>query len=361
MAFATCPELDLDEWGGSLLASLQGRRYPLDGTLELTERCNLGCVHCYINQPAGSLSAQARELSASQIAGIVDQIADAGCLFVLLTGGEVLLRPDFGEIYSHVRQRGMIATVFTNGTLLTPQLADTLAESRPFSIEVTLYGATAATYEAVTGVPGSYARCRRGIELLLERGLSVGLKSVLLKENRHELEPMQALAKQLGAKYRYEAVVWPRLDGGLGPLDHALPVSEVAALDRDDPERLAQWEKVAAQFTGEAVRAEYVYSCGAGLHSFHIDSAGRLSLCMMARRPAYDLSQMSFIEGWNRLGAERLRRRELETPCRSCTVGGLCAQCPGWSQAMHGDDETPVDFVCELGHMRAAQIQRVSL
>ena len=358
MDLSACPELDLGEWGDALAASLGGRRYPLGGTLELTERCNLRCVHCYINQPAGSPAARSRELAIAEVGGILDQMADAGCLFLLLTGGEVLLRPDFEEIYRYARGRGMLVSLFTNATLLTPAIADLLAYSRPHSIEITLYGATQETYEAVTQIPGSYARCRRGIELLLERGLPLTLKSVLLTTNRHELAAMQALAGELDVKFRYDGTLWPRLDGGEQPYDYRLSLEEMLALDREDPDRWRQWEDTARSFSGQLVRAEYVYSCGAGINTFHIDSAGRMSICTMARRPSYDLQQVRFEDAWDALGALRQQVRRLDTACRTCTAGGLCTQCPGWSQAVHGDDETPVEYVCELGRLRVAQIQQ---
>ena len=358
MDLSACPELDLGEWGDALAASLGGRRYPLGGTLELTERCNLRCVHCYINQPAGSPAARSLELATAEVKGILDQMADAGCLFLLLTGGEVLLRPDFEEIYRYARGRGMLVSLFTNATLLTPAIADLLAYSRPHSIEITLYGATQETYEAVTQIPGSYARCRRGIELLLERGLPLTLKSVLLTTNRHELAAMQALAGELDVKFRYDGTLWPRLDGGEQPYDYRLSLEEMLALDREDPDRWRQWEDTARSFSGQLVRAEYVYSCGAGINTFHIDSAGRMSICTMARRPSYDLQQVRFEDAWDALGALRQQVRRLDTACRTCTAGGLCTQCPGWSQAVHGDDETPVEYVCELGRLRVAQIQQ---
>ena len=171
----TWPELDLGALTQEQLARLAGRRYPFSGSFELTERCNLRCGHCYINQPAGSRAARARELTTSQVTGILDQIADAGCLYLLLTGGEALLRPDFEEIYLYAKRKGLLLTLFTNGTLLTPRLADFLAEWRPYALEITVYGATQDIYERVTGVPGSYAACMRGIELALARRLPLSL------------------------------------------------------------------------------------------------------------------------------------------------------------------------------------------
>jgi MoaA/NifB/PqqE/SkfB family radical SAM enzyme len=116
MECSTFAELDLAEFGAVLQAQIKGRRIPLSGMFELTERCNLNCVHCYVNQPASSRVARARELTTDQVKRILDQAADAGCLFLTLTGGEPLLRPDFIEIYLHARKRGILASIFTNGT-----------------------------------------------------------------------------------------------------------------------------------------------------------------------------------------------------------------------------------------------------
>jgi radical SAM protein with 4Fe4S-binding SPASM domain len=355
------PDIDLGVLDAELFSQLQGTRYPLGGSIELTERCNLRCLHCYISQPAGSVGAAVRELTTAQVKGIVDQVVDAGCLFLLITGGEPLLRADFVDIWRYARGKGLLLTLFTNGVLLTAEIADLLAEYRPQATEITLYGATRETYERVTGVPGSYARCMRGIELLLDRGMRLNLKSVLLKANRHELEAMIELAGHLGVKFRFDGVLWPRLDGGLGPLDQRLDPGDIVALDREYPERQREFEKHVQRVGTGLARAERVYSCGAGQRSFHVDSAGRMSACMMARQPSYDLLQGSFQDGWRHfLSSVIKQKRATDTRCQSCTVNALCTQCPGWSQTVHGDNETPVDYVCAIGRLRAAQMVSVT-
>lgn len=339
------------------MTSLKGSRYPFSGSIDLTARCNLGCVHCYINEPAGNRAERARELSTAQVLGILDQVADAGCLFLLVTGGEPLLRPDFSEIYRHAKRLGLLVTLFTNGTLLTEKTADLLAELPPFGIEVTLYGATAGTYDRVTRVPGAYARCRRGIDMVLKRGLPLSLKSVIIRENRHELEQMQALARELGVQFRYDGVLWPRLDGGREPLAHRLSPEDLVAIDQDDTERQQEWAKLADEAEGKLVRSERVYTCGATMFSFHVSSSGRMSMCMVARQPSYDLKDMAFLEAWQRLGELPGLKRQGHTECETCSVGELCFQCPGWSQVVHGDNEMVVEYVCTLGRLRRAQVK----
>lgn len=121
-------------------------------------------------------------------------------------------------------------TVMTNGTLLTPEIADLFVELRPRAIEITMYGATEETYERVTQTPGAFARFRRSLDLLRERSLPLMLKSVLLTLNRHELATMRALAREYRASFRYDGLLWPRLDGSRAPLTYQLPVEELLAL-----------------------------------------------------------------------------------------------------------------------------------
>lgn len=350
------PDVSFGAWSDALVARLRGGRYPLSATFEITERCNLACIHCFINQPAGSRAALARELSLAEVRRIIDELAEAGCISLLLTGGEVLVRRDFADIYHHARRAGLLVMVFTNATLLTPRIADVLAEWPSRLVEVTLYGATQETYEQVTRVPGSFARFRRGLELLLDRGLRVGLKAVILTANRHELAAMKDLARRHDIQFRYDGALWPRIDGGQEPFACRLSPEEAVALDRDDEERWARWLQAHDTLSGRMTRSERVYSCSAALHSCHIDASGHLGVCMMVRDPAHDLREQSFQQAWERLGAERLAKRQLESACQTCTLGILCSQCPGWSYMVHGDKETPVDYLCRVGHLRAAHI-----
>jgi len=352
------PEISVDMWGDALITKLQGARFPLGGMFELTDRCNFSCVHCYINQAANCKKALENELRTDEVKGILDQMAEAGTLFLVFTGGEPLLRPDFPEIFKYARQRGIIISLFTNGSMITPRIADLLAEWRVQSIEITLYGATEETYERVTRVPNAFKRVQRGISLLMERDLPLSLKSVLLTTNLHDLPAMQSYAEQLGVKFHYDGMIWPRSDGNKEPMKYQISMDQLLQLDIEDPERQKEWHRLANKYHGTIINSKYVYNCGAGLRTFHIDSKGLISICTMARKPAYDLRQMSFLEAWEKIGELRQKDRRLHTPCETCEIRAICSQCPAWSQAVHGDDETPVEFICKLSHKRAEFLQQ---
>ena len=130
----------------------------------------------------------------------------------------------------------------TNGTLVTERVADHLAAYRPFSIEITLYGRTKETYERLTGVPGSFERCLRGIRLLKERSLPLSLKTVAVTTNRHEIPDMQRFAEdELGVPFKFDAMINPRLDCSSSPLNVRLTPEECVALDLADPKRHDEW------------------------------------------------------------------------------------------------------------------------
>jgi radical SAM protein with 4Fe4S-binding SPASM domain len=284
-------------------------------------------------------------------------MAEAGCLWLLYTGGEPFVRPDFLDIYTYAKKKGFLITLFTNAALVTPQIAGYLARWRPFSIEVTVYGATAETYDRVTGVPGSYRRFRRGIQLLLDRGLPLALKTMVLSANRHELAAMKQLARGLGVAFRFDAMLNPRIDGTPEPLALRLSPSEIVQLDLDDAGRVAEWRTFVTRFCGLPATAEEsreIYSCGAGVTGFAIDPEGRMSLCVLSRFAGYDLRRGSIREGWDHL-ANQVRRTKLTrvTRCTACEIKALCGMCPAIAELECGDPEEPVDFLCRVARRRA--------
>lgn len=346
------PVSNIAEFVKRLYGNAPGRRIPISGSIEVTARCNLRCAHCYINLSACDHEAKSRELTTQEFYKIIDQIADEGCLWLLLTGGEPFIRPDFPDIYTCAVKKGLLVTLFTNGTNITPEIADHLAEWPPRSIEITLYGNTKETYELITGITGSYERCMNGIELLMERKLPLELKTMVMTLNKKEVWDMKAYAENLGLKFRFDPVLNLRLDGNDRPATARISSMEVAEMDLLDEKRLKEWHEFIEKFSGPP--SEYIYDCGAGVNTFHIDPYGEMSVCMLARKQCYSLRHNTFHKVWNELMPEIIsRKRKKITPCINCELISMCGQCPGYSQIECGDDESQIDYLCDIAHMRA--------
>jgi radical SAM protein with 4Fe4S-binding SPASM domain len=338
------------------MAATGRARVPLNGSLELTFRCNLRCVHCYIPDFSGR-----GEMTTAEIRRILDETADAGCLWMLLTGGEVLSRADFPEIYRHAKGRGMLLTVFTNGTLLNDRLADLFAEYPPLGVEITLYGMSDETYERTTGMPGRFRRVREAVERLHARRVKLTLKTVAMPGLVEELPAMRAWADSLGLPFRYDGTIHGRLDGSLQPVAARLSPSAVVRMDADDPERRAHWQRFYDQFVRTTPKTDRLLSCGAGLQSFHVDPRGWLWSCEALPLDGYDLRNGSFLEGWNGIvGRVRERRAAPENVCVRCELKSLCDRCPATAILETGSPDGWIPHFCELTHRRAALLESES-
>jgi radical SAM protein with 4Fe4S-binding SPASM domain len=350
------------EFASKVWQHAQGERLPIQGAIEVSRRCSLNCQHCYNNLPMGDSAARAREMSTDDYRRLLDQLVEAGCLWLLFTGGEVFARRDFLEIYTHAKRRGLIVSIFTNGTLITERIADHLAEYRPFAVEITLYGATAATYERLTQVPGSFERCMKGIELIHQRGLPLSLKSVATNINEHELQAMEALAKKYTLRaFKFDGMINGRVDEQEGPAETRLDASQLAKMDAEDPRRVEAWrdlmnrpQSTQSDSAEQAARREHLYHCGAGINSFAIDPYGQMSLCVLSESHKYDVRRGSFAEGWSQfLKAERAKKRVRATKCQQCGLRSLCSSCPAVAELEGLAADEPVDFFCRVAHLRA--------
>ena len=343
------------EFSRELHEHFGNKRVPIEASIEVTRRCPLECQHCYNNLPMGDLAARNRELTKEEYEKILSELADMGVIWLLFTGGEIFARKDFLEIYIFAKSKGFIITLFTNGILINDKIADYLREYPPFAIEITLYGRTKETYEALTQLPGSFERCMRGIHLLLDRGLPLKLKTVGTKVNCHEITAMKEFAEELGVEFKFDSQMNPRIDCSQSPLNVRLSPEEVVALDLHWPKVAAEHRRILAHEQQAPLGPrDTVYSCGGGLRAFAIDPDGMMSLCILSHQETYDVRQGSVHEGWEHfLLGVRNRQRKRPTKCVTCRIRTVCATCPATGELENGDPESPVEFLCEIAHLRA--------
>jgi radical SAM protein with 4Fe4S-binding SPASM domain len=306
----------------------------------------------------GDLSARNRELSKEEHFKMLDELAELGCLWLLYTGGEIFARNDFLEIYTYAKKKGFLITLFTNGTLIREKTADYLSQWPPFAIEITLYGRTKETYEALTGIPDSYERCLRGIELLRDRRLPLKLKTVPTTVNKHEVLAMRQFAEEeLHLEFKFDSLINPRIDCSQSPLAVRLAPEEVVALDLHSPSVAAEFRKLGEQEMQHPPvleRVETTYSCGGGMNSFAIDPYGQMTICVLSHQDTYDIRSGSVKDGWEQfLLRVRTRARKSISKCVRCRLHSLCSMCPANGELENGDPESPVEFLCEVAHLRA--------
>ena len=243
---------------------------PLSAYLELTYRCNWRCVFCY--NPRHS---DLRGLRLEEWTEVLDDLRELGTLSVTITGGEPLAHPEFVAIARAARARHFTLRVFTNGTLVTDEMADAIAELQPLAVEMSLHGANAETHEKATRAPGSFAAMLRGLERLQQRAVPLALKSLITRLNEHELDGMIALAERWGVSHQLDATVTPRDDGDLSPLEYRASTAAVTRMYR----RTAEQGNLP-----EAGREAGAVNCGLGRITVAVDPEGDVFPCLQWRR-----------------------------------------------------------------------------
>jgi radical SAM protein with 4Fe4S-binding SPASM domain len=354
-------QLSYGAFSADLHQKQSGKRAPMQVSIEVTRRCPLECQHCYNNLPMGDQDARSREMTTEEHFKMLDELVEMGCFWLLYTGGEIFARKDFLEIYTYAKKKGFLITLFTNGTLITEKIANYLVEWPPFAIEITLYGRTRETYEALTMIPGSYDRCLRGIRLLRERGLPLKLKTVATSINKHEVTSMRRFAEEeLGVEFKFDSQINPRIDCSQSPLAVRLTPEEVVALDMAEPKGVSEYRRL-ARHDQENPRGlgpdDGVYVCGGGMGSFAINAYGESSICVISQQETFGVRGVGIKQVWEgSLLRLRERKRTKMTKCVRCQIRPLCGMCPANGELENGDQESPVEFLCHVAHLRAAAI-----
>ncbi len=367
-------ELELPDF--HLWKRTEEKRIPLSAEIELTERCNNNCVHCYINLAANDEEAKKRELSFREIRDLVDETVQMGCLWWLITGGEPLLREDFADIYLYLKKKGLLTSVFTNATLITPELVSLFKKYPPRELEITVYGITEKTYERITRTPGSFEAFRRGINLLQKENVPFTLKAMALRSNMGELEAIKDFCKPISrGHFRFDPFLHLRLrsDGKRNRQirNERLSPDEIVAIELGDEERKKGLLKQVCEekkIGREAVPFDdnnQLFYCGAGRTSFTIDSYGYFKLCSSLSHPdcVYDLKKGSLREAWEKfvpqVRAMRTEDEECRKRCLSCPLINLCMWCPATTYLECGKLDGWVEDFCQIAHARAEALANI--
>lgn len=325
--------------------------------LELTYRCNLDCVFCY-----NDVGLAGRPLDRARWLALLDELAEGGVLHLTLSGGEPLAHPDFFAIGAGARERGFVVRVKSNGHALRGAIARRLAEEvDPYLVEVSLHGATAATHDRQTRVPGSFERLVENLRGLGELGLRFQINSTLTRWNEGEIEAMFELADRLGGRLQFDPEVTPKDDGDRSPLALSASLEGLRRLYEVEAARIglgpgtggtegqgaqaptarasADVPVVVRQGDALGTGAAPGKHCGAGSSNLCIDPFGNVYPCVQWRRPVGNLYDQSLAEIWARsTGLARVRALSGEIAAKLAgEEPALLNFCPGSAEMATGD------------------------
>ena len=306
--------------------------WPLDiAYLEVTNACNLKCIHCY--KTAGTPLPQ--ELDTEDWFRIIDELKELGVMTLAFTGGEPFLREDISQILEYASQNVMGINIFTNGTLITEDVIKILRKVNPEKIMVSIDGATKETHERIRG-QNTFDKTVESINILTKNKFRVRSNTVLYTENIDELE---SLIEMLLDKGVTEMIFDRFMDAGRGgeytTLIPPLEIGETIAQKCSKFEKEAS-QKVELKFTGDAgdvgdELTPYSY-CGIGTSMVTIKANGDVVLCPVLSGEEFtagNVKDASLQELWE--------NSPVFTPLRKCQLDDImCAACSGKDECRGG-------------------------
>ncbi|MDP2924720.1 MAG: radical SAM protein [Candidatus Omnitrophota bacterium] len=331
-------------------------RLPLEGSIDLTYRCNNNCRHCWLRIPPDS-SEKREELTFEEIRKIADEARKMGCRKWYISGGEPMLRPDFSEIFDYITNHSNSYSINTNGTLITPKIAKLMA--RKGVKMVALYGATAEVHDHITCNPGSFEATMRGFAYLKETGAGFIVQLIPMKDSYHQFKEMVKLAESLSKYYRIGAP-WLFLSASGDRQRNAeiihqrLPPKEVVELDKPNLS-YEEWIKKENSGCHQVTNGEYLFfSCVNNRRNFHIDPYGKMTFCRFIKddEVRYDLRKGNFQDCWDNfipsLATKVKITEEYKNNCSFCEFKKDCRFCPVYGYLEHRDFNKKVEYLCAI-------------
>lgn len=339
-----------------LLDQAKSTHTPANGSIELLPLCNMNCDMCYVRLSREEMERLGRLSTADEWLEIGRQMKEAGVLFLLLTGGEPFLYPDFKRLYLGLRQMGMIVTINTNGTLIDEELAEFFGKYKPRRINITLYGTDEEAYTNLCHYPGGYGRTLRGIRLLREQGVDVKVGGSMARSNKDDLDRLLDVEEELGIPVKVDTYMMPatrerelpyNMQSRLDPEEAAQ--ARIHALKRGmGPELFPRYVHQAvyrADNPGSAEAAPGHMSCMAGQCSFTINWQGEMRPCVMLSEPAVSVFEFGFEAAWKYI-VEETGKILLNAKCSTCHMRHLCRTCAASALLETGSYDGVPDYMC---------------
>ena len=333
---------------------------PLAGNFEITPRCNFNCRMCYVHLTEEQQRARGSELSADEWLAIAEKARAQGMLFLLLTGGEPLMRQDLRYLLTELKKMGLLISINSNGSLINDEWLEFFRREPPFRFNITLYGCSDRSYRELCGNP-AYEKVISNIRELKKMGIGVKLNASMTPYNICDLERIYETSESLGAPVQVATYMFPptrRDEKSVGKNDRFTP-AEAAGYSvmwdrlRLSPEQfkmraeaMARGAEIPGGEAGEGTPGEKI-SCRAGRSSFWINWRGDMTPCGMMNSPVFSVRELGFDEAWKRT-KEATAEIRMPSECASCGMKHVCRVCAAMCVTETGRFDRRPEYICEM-------------
>lgn len=345
---------------------------PLSGTFELTPVCNMNCKMCYVRMSRQQQEAIRPLHSAKEWLALAERAKQEGMLYLLLTGGEPFLHPEFREILTGLHQMGFVISINSNGTLIDEETIQWLKTVPPTRINITLYGASDETYDRLCGNPKGFTQATKAIRLLRDAGISVKLNCSITPHNAADLPAITAFAAKEQLIVQVASYMFPplRRDASMvgqndrfSPEDAAYYTAMVEYLLNGKEKFLSRPEDQLPSLSmdadencgeiGDKIR------CRAGKCSFWITWEGKIMACgMFPGLSEGNVFEEDFLVVWEKVKkmADGVR---LPAKCMNCNLKDTCKACAAMVVTETGCFDKVPEYRCKMAQSFAKERMRL--
>ena len=359
---------------------------PLNGTFELTPLCNMNCRMCYVRMDREQQEAIAPLRTAEEWLELGRTAKERGMTYLLLTGGEPFLRPDFRQIMQGLHRMGFVLSINSNGTMIDEKTVEWLKETPPIRINITLYGASDETYGRLCRNPRGFTQVTKAIHLLKEAGILVKLNCSVTPYNAEDLEqifafaekeelvvqatsymfpPLRRDASKVGWNDRFSAEESARQEAWINVYQNGreaylkhMESEEMASLSGDIEEDCMPVEEGNGDGDSYGKEGERI-RCRAGKCSFWVTWDGRFLPCgMLPGENALNVFEAGFDAAWEQAKAEAAAIR-LPVRCSTCSLKDKCRACAAMVYTESGNYHDVPVYRCQMAHAYAGACRQV--
>lgn len=316
------------------------KKIPIIVHIDVTYRCNLDCIHCYL------VEEDRQELEASELKNILEQLAEAGTIYLTLSGGEILAKNNFLEVAAYARKLNFALRLLTNGTLWNEKAAEEIASLNPELVAISIYSARPEIHDGITRIPGSLQRSISAARTLRNKGVRVKLSTVVMKQNFSDYRSVWELSRELGASFQGDYRLTPKMNGDKQPLELLVDDNQMRTLLADPIFSIGREESELQQ--GNSGVFDKV-PCGAGHMSCYLSPYGDMHPCVQLPLNCGNVKESGFEQIW-RHSPEMERFRSITFSelhkCSCCNLLEYCRVCVGLNYVEGGDLLSPSPRTC---------------
>jgi AdoMet-dependent heme synthase len=343
--------------------------------LNLTERCNLSCDHCYLDAKVlkeGSVD----ELKTPELKKVIGDIAILNPeAMVVLTGGEPLLRSDIEELASHATALGLMVVVGSNGLLLTPQRIERLKAAGVAGIGLSIDSLDPATHDAFRGRKGAWSKTMSSIDACVTAGMAFQIHFSVTDNTADEIDDMVAFARDSGAMVLnvFFMVCTGRGEkySDISPQKYEQVLHRVAVAARKEKRLMVRakcaphFKRIAMEIDPDwAITSAHGYDAGgciAATRYARITPGGNVTACPYMETSVGSVRERSFGDIWNNAPMlKALRAPKLEGRCGVCEYQKLCGGCRARPMA-RDNNLMGEDFLCSYQPKGGAVINPIGV